>query len=88
MAPQRIILLTFEGQFAQSLDRFESMDLDAIRAHLGQSGFTTDLSEYAELVEQGVDEQAIYVCGSHQNREVKAYIDDVLLARFADRLRA
>ena len=83
----KIILLVHEGFFTQRIGAFNNVNLDEIRALIAKNGLSSELLEYSQLASfsYNVDNSAIYWCGSHQNRDVKAYINDVLTARFSDR---
>lgn len=81
---KKIILLVYKGFFTQHLREFQNINLNFICEELSQKGFAVELLEYAALGEFNyeVDESATYWVGSHQNPEVKQYINDVLFARF------
>ena len=54
------------------------MDLSLLESRLNSYGFQTSLITFEELQFEDNEENCYYLCGSHQNIDVKAYLDDVL----------
>ena len=73
-----IKILHHKYYFGQSLPTFKSMDLSLLESRLNSYGFQTSLITFEELQFEDNEENCYYLCGSHQNIDVKAYLDDVL----------
>lgn len=82
---KKIILLHHEGYFGQSLPTFKTMDIGLIKTSLEGYGFCVSTLTFQELVSHEVEEKTYYVCGSHQNPNVKAFLDDILDLKFDKR---
>ncbi|WP_170246328.1 hypothetical protein [Colwellia hornerae] len=84
---KKIIILVHEGFFTSHLFEYQNINLDFIINELVNEDFNVEVVEYSALAKQNytVENDTIYWTGSHQNVDVKQYINDVLLARFIGR---
>jgi hypothetical protein len=84
---KKIIILVHEGFFTQHLYEYQNVNLEFIINQLTKEGFNVEILEYSVLAKQSyiIDNDAIYWTGSHQNIDVKQYINDILIARFINR---
>jgi hypothetical protein len=74
----KIKILHHQKYFGQSLPTFKSMDLNLLETSLQKLGFSTSLISFEELQNEIPSNDTFYLCGSHQNMDVKSYLDDVL----------
>ncbi|WP_417685378.1 hypothetical protein [Pseudidiomarina gelatinasegens] len=83
----KLILLTHKGFFTQDILGYRNIDLELLQYTLIQEGIEVDVLEYSELAnfDYQINNESLYICGSHQNKDVKSYINDILLARFSQR---
>lgn len=79
----KVVLLHHNFYFGQSLPTYKGMDMDAISKELVILGFDVEMLSYQELALAEVKNDCIYLSGSHQNTDVKSYIDDILSVAFA-----
>jgi hypothetical protein len=84
---KKIIILVHEDFFTQHLYEYQNVNLEFIINLLTNKGFNVEVLEYSALAKQSytIDNDAIYWTGSHQNIDVKKYINDILIARFINR---
>ena len=73
-----IKILHHKRYFGQSLPTFKSMDLNLLESSLQKLGFTTSFLSFEELQNEMPLNNTFYLCGSHQNVDIKSYLDDVL----------
>ncbi len=84
---KKIYILVHEGFFTQHMFEYQNVDTTIFVSTLQDNGFEAELLEYSILAKQDyiIDNKAIYWTGSHQNTDVKQYINDILIARFIGR---
>jgi hypothetical protein len=84
---KKIIILVHEGFFTQHLFEYQNINLDFVTEKLTNAGFSLEFLEYHTLAKQSyvVEREAIYWTGSHQNLDVKQYVNDILISRFIGR---
>ncbi|MEN5423720.1 hypothetical protein ABE607_12605 [Comamonas aquatica] len=79
MALKRIALVTVDGFFGQSIPTERSLDVDELSRELTTRGYEVkivDIEKVCDMVaERTVD---YYLFGSHQNPEIKLYINDIV----------
>lgn len=73
-----IKILHHKRYFGQNLPTFKSMDLNLLESSLQKLGFTTSFLSFEELQNENPLNNTFYLCGSHQNVDIKSYLDDVL----------
>ncbi|WP_455814386.1 hypothetical protein [Pseudomonas graminis] len=77
-------LVLIEGFFGQRLPTSKSMDVTAIIGHFKNAGHTCETIDIQDLQFEEIDKNdAVYLFGSHQNPEIKKYINDVASVQFS-----
>lgn len=76
-------ILHHEMYFGQGLPTFRSMRLDLLQSEFKRYGVKAQFLSYEALQDHAIDLNAIYLASGHQNPSVKAYILDILHAKFS-----
>lgn len=79
----RVVLVTIDGFFGQSIPTERSLDIRWLASQLEEYGHEIGVTELEELTNGAMCRNDVYVFGSHQNPEVKRYLDDVVSTVFA-----
>lgn len=75
----KIKVLHHKEYFGQRIPTFKSIDLELFVNHIKSFGYDVELLDFESLqFEINNSDGSLYVCGSHQNLDVKKYLDDVL----------
>ncbi|WP_146145669.1 hypothetical protein [Photobacterium damselae] len=77
MLVNKIIIVHFNHYFGQLLPTEKSIDISLLKYELLKLKFDVDYKSYEQLANNKLDEDAYYLIGSHQNKDVKKYIDDI-----------
>ena len=73
-----IKIITVCGYFGQSLPTDSSIDTEKLAKYLELKKHTISTVDIQDLQSEEIDTQAYYIVGSHQNPDIKKYIDDTL----------
>ncbi|EGR1023373.1 hypothetical protein EFU34_13200 [Vibrio cholerae] len=75
----KIKVLHHKKYFGQKIPTFKSIDLEVFINRISSSGYDVELMDFESLqFEINKDNESLYICGSHQNPDVKRYLDDIL----------
>jgi glutathione synthase/RimK-type ligase-like ATP-grasp enzyme len=86
---KHIIIITVDGFFGQAIPTEKSLDTESLKTELRSSGYEVslmNLEDLANLDEENTEGNAIYLIGSHQNPEIKNYINDVVSIKSGSKL--
>lgn len=81
----RLYILHHDRYFGQGLPTFKSMSIESMAKGFRNCQFDVELLSFEELSKHKVVDDATYICGSHQNKQVKEYLDDILDIKFHNR---
>ncbi|NOI03316.1 hypothetical protein F0241_19705, partial [Vibrio kanaloae] len=73
----KVCIIHFRGYFGQSLPTYKSLDIIRLEKELTNKGYEVKLSCITEIANCVPDKGVIYLIGSHQNKAVKDYYNDV-----------
>lgn len=76
-----IFIVTIDGFFGQSIPTEKSLNTATIKEGLEAAGFTVQLLDIERLANQhewGNLDNSVFLVGSHQNPEIKKYLDDII----------
>lgn len=79
---KKIYIVTVDRFFGQSIPTEKSLDTSLLQQEFKKFGHETELIDIEDVANGVLDENAIYLFGSHQNADIKRYIDDVVSIRF------
>ena len=77
-------IITVDGYFGQSLPTDISLDISELIKQLQLKKYTVSTVDIQDLQLKEIDNQSYYIVGSHQNPDIKKYIDDTLSVLFID----
>ncbi|HIF9114711.1 TPA: hypothetical protein ACX6O7_003526 [Photobacterium damselae] len=80
-----IIIVHFNGYFGQKLPTEKTIDMGLLKSELKKFGYNIDFKTYNEIANGELDDNAYYLIGSHQNKSVKKYIDDICNIKLRDK---
>lgn len=78
----KIYIVTVDGFFGQSIPTEKSLDTSLLQREFSTFGHDTALIDIEDVANGDLDKDAIYLFGSHQNADIKHYIDDIVAIRF------
>jgi len=78
----KINLITVDGYFGQSLPTHVSLNVEYLKCKFENRGFSVNIIDIQDIQNYPINNDVFYIVGSHQNPEVKKYIDDVLAILF------
>lgn len=78
----KIKIITVNGYFGQRLPTSKSIDVSLLVSLMHGYGFESEIVDIQDVQNALVNEEARYIVGSHQNTNIKKYINDVLTIKF------
>lgn len=72
-----IVIVHFGGYFGQRLPTEITVDLNLLKVELNKYGYNVCFKTYNEIANGEIEDNVYYLIGSHQNKAVKKYIDDI-----------
>lgn len=81
LTPTSIAIVTIDGFFGQSIPTEKSLDIIALKEGLESNGFLVcilDIEELANSRNWNKPRNTVFLLGSHQNPEIKQYLNDVV----------
>lgn len=82
----KINILTHNNHFGCGIDSSLSLNLNLLCKAFNVYGLQTEVIEYSELLEIGVDSEELYWVASHQSPSIRAYIEDIVIGLFQGEL--
>jgi glutathione synthase/RimK-type ligase-like ATP-grasp enzyme len=82
----KINILTHNNHFGCGIDSSLSLNLNLLCKAVNAYGLKTEVIEYSELLEVGVNSDELYWVASHQSPTIRAYIEDIVIGLFQGEL--
>jgi glutathione synthase/RimK-type ligase-like ATP-grasp enzyme len=82
----KINILTHNNYFGCGIDSSLSLNLNLLCKEVNGYGMKTEVIEYVELLEIGVNYEDLYLVASHQSPTIRAYIEDIVIGLFQGEL--
>lgn len=78
----KVNIVTLRGYFGHKLNVEESLDINILVQSLSKYGIDVRVCEIEELLNVKINENEFYLVTSHQNPDVKKYLNDVVFSKF------
>lgn len=78
----KFFIVTVDGFFGQSIPTEKSLDTAVMSQELRAAGHEATIVDIEEVANGALEPEAIYIFGSHQNSDIKKFIDDIVSLRF------
>ena len=79
----KLKIITVNNYFGQGLPTEFSLDLYKLQSYLNSYSHDVDFIDIQYLQYTAVEKDTLYITGSHQNRDIKKYIDDCVSVIFS-----